>query len=605
MKSEVELWEACLREAGLQHHVRIHRDLETSRSRIKHEGLAFLTITLTRFEKDLLRALSLGRIDSNLFLGFRRKGGLPVFLSGFLRQMFDGKGVLRCDFDPSVLRSTRQVLLLLSKVEYPVSAVRKREAVKAYVATDERLVELSDRLKNIFRSAARGLLWEYLSCVEQRVLNRDFLPRHSTGVLATRESSNGRWANTTWTERLQEVLRWEDDLALCPSEVYHYPDEISVLARHEEPAAKLVLVPKTMKGPRVIVEEPVYNQYVQQGIFHVMSDVLAEKRFRNLSDSFSWASQDPNRDLAQLGSQDGAYCTIDLSEASDRVSFELVNLLLDSVPFLRSAIFASRSEYVDTGEFGTIRLNKFASMGSSLCFPIESMVFYVIASIALADSQGAIAPSMFRSSSKYDNVRVYGDDIIVPQIAAQSSLSWLESYGLKVNVDKTFTTGYFRESCGSDWYRGKDVSVFKLRQPLPAKKRHIERLRSAIAFHNHAYSMGWFRVADHVSNSLDAIFGRIPRVPQGLDTTALWTLGPPTAVRRHPKYQSPSYRTLVFREVLPRDEVAGYGALKKSLTVMGSSSGGLPFTAASTTVDDHLMRNGRSRCVGVNIGWTG
>lgn len=592
MKSEVELWEVCLREAGFQHHVRIHRDLETSRKRVEHEGLAFLTITLPRFEKDLLSAISSGRIGSNHFAGFRRSGGLPAFLSGFLCQVFDKKGVLRDDASSSVLRSLRQVLLLLSKVEYEVSDQRKAAAVKAYIATDGQLVELNDRLRNIFRSSARVLLGDFLREVEHRLYWRDWMPGHSTGALATGESPNGRYNNATWTERLQNVLRWEDELTTCPSEIYHSSEDITVLAREDEPPAKLVLVPKTMKGPRVIVEEPVYAQYVQQGIFHLMSDVLSQPRNRGLLDSFGWHDQEPNRTLAREGSMHSGFATLDLSEASDRVSLELVELLLDSVPFLRDAVFACRSERVQVGRGQTVQLRKFASMGSALCFPIESMVFYVIASIALAE-HNAVAPSALRTSRKYGTIRVYGDDIIVPSTVAQSAARWLETFGLKVNVDKTFTTGHFRESCGSDWFHGEDVSVFKLRTPLPAKRRHLESLRSTIEFHNRAYSQGWFLVAEHVENLIKRIIPACPRVPVGVRASALWSYDEPTAVRHHRDLHRPEYRVLLFREVKPRDRLEGYGALKKTIVRRSHDPHAV----------DHLERGGRSRCVGVNIGW--
>lgn len=591
MKSEVELWQACLSEAGRLHCVRTQRDEAYALSRIKEEGMAFLTITLPRFEKDLLSAISSGRVGSNHFAGFRQRGGLPTFLSGFLRQLFDEMGFVRTDLDPAVLRSVRQILLLLSKVNLPVAPKRESMAIEAYVRTDEELVELSDRLRSIFRSAARVLFQDFFREVEARVYSRQWVPRHSSGALATRETPNGRWSSATWTERLQEVVPWWDDLTTCPSEIQD--SEVTVLARDEEKPARLVLVPKTMKGPRVIVEEPVYNQYVQQGIFHVMSEVLRLRRFRHLYDAFTWDSQVPNRNLARFGSIDGSYATIDLSEASDRVSFELVEDLLDSAPYLRSVVFACRSGSVKLPDGRLQNLRKFASMGSSLCFPIESMVFFTIASIAQAETH-AIAPSMLRKTLKYGELRVYGDDIIVPEAVAQNALHWLKAFGLKVNAEKTFTTGLFRESCGADWYHGMDVSVFKLRQPFPEKHHQFELLRSAIEFHNRAYEAGWFLVAECAERILDKVRPRIPRVPIGTRSHALWSYGSPTAVRTSPTLHRTEYKTLVFREVKPFDELDGYGALKKHL----HSEGSQPMEK------DHLLRGGRSRCVGVNIGWT-
>lgn len=588
MKSEVELWVTCLREAGSHHGVRTQRDEAYALSRVEDEGIAFLTITLPRFEKDLLSCIAQGRVSSNAFAGFRQRRGLPRFLSGFLSKVFNFDGTLSNNVDPSLIRDLRQVLLLLAKVEYPVSEHRNRQAIDAYVATDAELPEqLSSDLIQRFEEAAESLLGDYLRRVESNIWSRDWTPQHSGGALATRETSNGRWSNSTWTDRLQRVIPYWDDLLTFPSEP---PDDVTILARDEEPAAKLVLVPKTMKGPRVIVEEPCHMQYVQQGVFREMSKVLRENCFSKLHRSFSWDSQEHNRTLAKEGSESGFYSTIDLSEASDRVSLQLANSLLAGSRYLRELVLACRSESVSLPDGRLLGLRKFASMGSSLCFPIESMVFYVIGEMAVA-SMAALVPSTKRLRPS-GLVRIYGDDIVVPTEVAHVAISLLEAYGLKVNVNKTFTTGPFRESCGSDWFKGEDVTVFKLRHPLPQMARQHELLRSAIAFHNTVLDRGWFRVAEYVAKSLLRIRPYIPRVPLGVSAHALWSYEGPYAVRTSPTLHRTEYKVLHFREVKPSDELDGYGALKKSMINLGND------------VDrDHLHRAGRSRCVGVTIGW--
>ena len=588
MKSEVELWITCLNEAGDHHDVRTQRDSAYALSRIKDEGIAFLTITLPRFEKDFLSCIKQGRVSSDAFVGFSRKRGLPKFLSGFLSKIFDNDGTLRTDVDPNLIRDLRQVLLLLSKVEYPVSETRNRQAIAAYIDTDALLPEqLSSDLIERFEKAAESLLGDYLRRVESKIWNKSWIPKHSGGALATRETSNGRWSNNTWTDRLQAVIPYWDDLLTFPSES---PDDVVVLARNEEPPAKLVLVPKTMKSPRVIVEEPCHMQYVQQGVFRAMSETLRESKFSKLFMSFSWDSQDHNRVLAKEGSINGNFATIDLSEASDRVSLQLARSLFMGSRFLRELVLACRSESVSLPNGELLELRKFASMGSSLCFPIESMVFYVIGEMAVA-SVAAIGPS-YKRMRPSGLVRIYGDDIIIPTEAAHVAISLLEAFGLKVNAAKTFTTGPFRESCGSDWYNGVSVSVFKLRHPLPQMARQHELLRSAIAFHNLVYDQGWFRVAEYVRKSLLSIFPHIPRVPVGTRAHAFWSWDGPYAVRTSRTLHRSEYKVLKFREVKPSDRLDGYGALKKSFENLGNEAD-----------KDHLQRAGRSQCVSVSIGW--
>jgi hypothetical protein len=52
---------------------------------------------------------------------------------------------------------------------------------------------------------------------------------------------------------------------------------------------------------------------------------------------------------------------------------------------------------------------------------------------------------------------VFGDDIIVKKEAYAFLVRSLTKLGFKVNDDKSFNTGPFRESCGYDWYNGHFV----------------------------------------------------------------------------------------------------------------------------------------------------
>jgi hypothetical protein len=52
---------------------------------------------------------------------------------------------------------------------------------------------------------------------------------------------------------------------------------------------------------------------------------------------------------------------------------------------------------------------------------------------------------------------VFGDDIIVRKDAYDFVTAALELFGFRVNGDKSFNTGNFRESCGGDYYHGFDI----------------------------------------------------------------------------------------------------------------------------------------------------
>jgi hypothetical protein len=111
-----------------------------------------------------------------------------------------------------------------------------------------------------------------------------------------------------------------------------------------------------------------------------------------------------------------------------------------------------------------IPLRKFAAMGSACTFPVQSIVyaFIAIASVITIRGGGVNYRSVDEAVSQ---VRIFGDDIIVPVEALSVMLEILDYLGLVVNHDKTFGTGKFRESCGVEAYDGTDVSSPYLLSP--------------------------------------------------------------------------------------------------------------------------------------------
>nr|WKV33060.1 MAG: RNA-dependent RNA polymerase [Riboviria sp.] len=206
MKSVEELLRTCLKEAGAYCCVATTRDEQTLVARLEHEGLAFAAITLPAFDKDLCEALAVGRVDSNHFAGFQRSGGLPRFLGGFLRRVFHVDGTVRVDADVSCIRAVRQVCLLLSKVEMPVSPKRISKTLRGYVSTDQAIEPLDPRFLEDFKQAATVLLGRYFDVVEQELVFQPLPGRHGSGAVADRLSQNGKWAANVWTERLHEIV---------------------------------------------------------------------------------------------------------------------------------------------------------------------------------------------------------------------------------------------------------------------------------------------------------------------------------------------------------------------------------------------------------------
>jgi hypothetical protein len=104
------------------------------------------------------------------------------------------------------------------------------------------------------------------------------------------------------------------------------------------------------------------------------------------------------------------------------------------------------------------RLEKFSSMGNGYTFELETCVFacLIAACLQLKGRAGVLGHDFF----------VYGDDLIVPSDTAKLVIDTLAWVGFKVNSDKSFTDGSFRESCGGDYLRGEPVRAFYLKQDL-------------------------------------------------------------------------------------------------------------------------------------------
>jgi hypothetical protein len=208
--------------------------------------------------------------------------------------------------------------------------------------------------------------------------------------------------------------------------------------------------------------------------------------------------------MAREGSITGLLATLDLSEASDRVHMDVVRRLFRRWPHLLDFVEASRS--VEANVRGDIiPLHKFASMGSALTFPIETMIFLVMATMEAGNSR-SIKPRDLRG-----RVSVYGDDIIVPVTRSADVVRNLESFGFKVNKHKSFWTGQFRESCGAEYYNGHDVSVVRLRADLPRSRQDADLVGRFTDFRNRCFRGGLWQAVKSADESLQRII-RLPRV---------------------------------------------------------------------------------------------
>jgi hypothetical protein len=223
--------------------------------------------------------------------------------------------------------------------------------------------------------------------------------------------------------------------------------------------------------------EPNTLMFFQQGVLDTMCQLIESSivgRFVRLRD------QSFNRKLSQIGSLTNKIDTLDLSSASDSLSYELVKMIFPTS--WQIPMRATRSKDVELPDGSIITVKKFAPMGSALCFPTQCITFWAVCILAAClytylDSSSVEPFSSWLNPSRvwrvlhlfwqntsstsvgFQPLGIYGDDICVDSRLTYIIKPILTSLGFVVNDDKSFTaTQSFRESCGGFFVRGYDIT---------------------------------------------------------------------------------------------------------------------------------------------------
>lgn len=433
----------------------------------------------------------------------KESGPFADALGSFLRHR-DWAGL--CDFElpytyddnPLHLIHARQVLGFFTKFE-PLELGVDKEAVafRKFLKAEELCRETNETFKAYaagkfnFRPAVNSVLHGAQRKVANMLgrlprleeLQFSFGPGANTSVKAS--ASTPRWKLGARLECSAELIQsasallseapaWAEHHAHAETSCSYFVDINIVNGR-------LQFVPKNAKTYRSIVVEPILNSFAQKGIGGWLKNRLA---FAGVDTS----DQTRNQQLALQGSISGSLATLDLSMASDTISKELVaNLLpLDWFTFL-SQYRTGRVEY--NGEI--ITLEKFSSMGNAFTFELETLIFYALAYSTCAHLG---LPTGWTSA--------YGDDLIVPVEAVSLLTEVLTACGFVLNKEKSFADGPFRESCGTDYWRGIDIR--------PYYQKHMVSGATLFLLHNYYMRSFDFRrarlVLDRIHPSL-RLFG--------------------------------------------------------------------------------------------------
>lgn len=281
-------------------------------------------------------------------------------------------------------------------------------------------------------------------------------PIHGPGSVAEGSLDPSAKYSALMTDQILRILLSSGNMPDSYLDLYPNPPgtELSRISR-------TIFVPKTASKLRTISMEPVSLQYIQQGVMYEIYRFIEKHPI--LGVHVRLGDQTQNQIWALTGSRYHSYGTIDLSHASDSVSWDLVRRVFGRVPRLYKWLLGTRSHSTILPDGTQLHLKKFAPMGSALCFPIQCILFSAIVKYALSKVATRTEP--------FDEFwTVYGDDIIVPSRAYQVVIETLETLGFSVNKSKSYNTGEYRESCGKEYYAGVDVTPLYYRTPFYRKR---------------------------------------------------------------------------------------------------------------------------------------
>lgn len=330
---------------------------------------------------------------------------------------------------------------------------------------------------------------------------------------------------------------------------------------------RFTTVPKDSTKFRGIAIEPSVNVFFQLGYGRVIRNRLKNARI-DLANG-----QDIHRRVAREASIRGHLATLDLSNASDTVSRNLVKLLLPKRWFtVLNDLRSKKTEYL--GKWHV--LEKFSSMGNGFTFELETLIFLGLILGLSSDSHKLEAGI---------NVFVFGDDIIVPTEISKDVISMLEFFGMTVNKKKTFCDGPFRESCGGDYFLGVDVRPLFLKespnepQQLISLANGLRRLSEDSKSRSLCTLRSWFSVLDALPTTIRSLRG-----PKDLgdllvhDSEERWQFRWRSGIRYFRVYRPARYRKVSWSNfrpevtlaaavygvpyggggIIPRSSVAGY-----------------------------------------------
>lgn len=482
-------------------------DCLTVNRRLKAEGLSFATKTITCLSQGMFDHLEGRKASYPTFKLWDQVH--PVFLKGLFCHAL---GLTResqddHEFRAKYIRAIYQFSVSFKKLKGPYKKSKLAEQYADFVKVDTQIghidITSDDRMPILRR--ARYLCSRFIEGLE--LDNGKFIPRPGPGATNTPTRKFERYEPRKLFRQVHDVCDYRDWFYVSPFDHnYDAPSFKRLLSNAEdEPTSRFKFVPKTWDKARGICIEEFEVQWIQQGIRRGLTDHIEKHPL--YKDRIRLNDQSVNAKLAMYGSRWLSFATLDMSEASDRIPRELVRYLFqDNEEFCQALMALSTRVIKPPSEVKgqpLLRTNKFAPMGSALCFPVMSLVhmFLIRAIIQLSNTK---YPHLFSTQ-----VYVYGDDIVIPSECVQAVYDWLPRFGMKLNETKSFYRSHFRESCGTHAYYGRDITPIFFRES--PKHWQGAALKSLVETEYQFHKLGYHSVARTIRDTLTSFSRSIDR----------------------------------------------------------------------------------------------
>lgn len=464
----VQLTRALFRDLGV--------DKKTSDyvlTRLKNEGVSVVTSLLPSFSKHVLLCIEQG-YWTYFGTSIKTKRGLPVIFRGYLLELFTfdpetQRYVVRMDADPVALMVIRQACEYLYKLSLDMTPEQQIAARTKFLDTDADIPSYGEYDEDFVDAMRKNFETYYPSAKSIDIDDVSRAAHPGSGTYSW--SDSGSWWKRNY---LHPTVKSEHQHLSFGLRFNKRAPRPGVAAKESTPDfSEVLFVPKDSRGPRVIVREPYENLLFQMGYFSQMSTALE----KDTNYRINFISQGTNRELARVSSINRRYSTLDLSDASDRVSYAIVRHLFRFSPVLKVfdmfrtnlALPNSRGCRIAYGGQYTkeirkkiskflVPLRKLAGMGSGLTFPTMALVIHLAICTRVSQVFNHLTYEQISSL-----VYVYGDDIIIPTVWYDFAVESLSRVGLKTNLAKSFKNSFFRESCGGDYLYGNDVTPTRLK----------------------------------------------------------------------------------------------------------------------------------------------